>query len=124
VKCEGTLPIMYMGPKVRAQPHTMKDVLKSNNTEVNTEGKRHWKENVDCCPKTVKNQQEGNTYHAERKDNYPRPKFFYLKVAMVKSSYSKDQCNHVAKRLVDGRDQQSQLSRGTNHEISYDPKLP
>ena len=26
-----------------------------------TEGKRHCKENVDCCPKTVKNQQEGNT---------------------------------------------------------------
>jgi hypothetical protein len=50
-----------MGPKVRAQPHTVKDVLKSNNTEVNTEGKRRCKENVDCCPKTVKNQQEGNT---------------------------------------------------------------
>jgi hypothetical protein len=31
VKCEGTPPIMTMGPKVRAQPVIVKDVLKSDN---------------------------------------------------------------------------------------------
>jgi hypothetical protein len=30
-------------------------------TEVNTEGKRHCKENVNCCPKIAKNQQAKTT---------------------------------------------------------------
>jgi hypothetical protein len=57
-----------------------------------TEGKRHCKENIDCCPKICKNQQAKNIEMTMQKGkrNYPRPKSLYIKAAMMKSSYSKD----------------------------------